>query len=156
WNFGTGDTSANPNPNYTFPSAGSYAVSLTVVDDDGDPGTLTKNVQVQDAPAPSPVDIVGSSVATANNNNPTPAVPAGIATGDRLVLALSLNNTTSTFSAPSGGGWTLLDNVTAGDMRTAIWTKVATAGMSGSVSVPLNTLAKYTITLAAYTGVDAS
>jgi PKD repeat protein len=157
WDFGGGDTSTDPNPDYAFAGAGSHSVTLTVTDDDGAPGTVTKDVVVQGAPADSPVDIVGSNAAAANNARPTIAVPTGTAAGDRLVLALSLNNTTSTVTGPSGTGWTLLDSAAAGDMRTAVWTKVATAGMGGSsITVPLSALAKYTVTLAAYTGVDAS
>ena len=52
-------------------------------------------------------------------------------------------------------GWTQLDSVVAGDMRTVFWTKVVQAGDPGTqVTVPLSGTAKYTLTVAAYTGVD--
>jgi PKD repeat protein len=157
WDFGDGDTSIEANPPHTFGAAGSYDVTLTVTDNDDAATSITHTIDVQDAPVESPVDYVGSAVAAASNSAPTVAVPATTAAGDRLILALSLNNITRTFTGPSGPGWTQLDSVVADDMRTVVWTKVAQAGDAGaSVSVPLSGGAKYTVTLAAYTGVAAS
>ena len=52
-------------------------------------------------------------------------------------------------------GWTQLDSVVADDMGTVFWTKVAQAGDAGTqVTVPLSGSAKYTLTVAAYSGVD--
>jgi PKD repeat protein len=157
WDFGDGDTSTDANPDHPFDEAGSYDVTLTVTDDDGDTGTVTQAVDVQGVPADSSVDYVGSAVAAGNTANPSANVPGSTSAGDRLVLALSLNNTARTFTGPTGAGWTLLDDVIAGDMRTAVWTKVATAAMGGAtVSVPLSGVSKFTVTLAAYTGVDST
>jgi PKD repeat protein len=157
WDFGDGDTSIAANPDHLFDIAGSYDVTLTVTDDAGDSDSVTHTFDVSDAPAESPVQFVGSAANSANTASPAAIVPTTTAAGDRLVLALSLNNTSRTFTSPSGGGWTLLNNVVADDMRTAVWTKVATAGIGGSsVSVPLSGTAKLTITLAVYTGVDAT
>jgi PKD repeat protein len=157
WDFGDGETSTEANPDHVYGAAGSYVVTLTVTDDAGDSDTATRTVEAQDAPAQSPVGYVGSAVTTANSASPTVVVPAATAAGDRLVLALSVNNTSRTFTAPTGGGWTLLDNLVADDMRTVVWTKVAGAGTGGTaVSVPLSGTAKHTVTVATYTGVDGA
>lgn len=158
WAFDDGATATEANPSHSFPAAGPYDVELTVTDDDGDSDTVTTTVDVQDAPVESQIDHVGSAAAQATNSTPRVTVPATAAVGDRLVLALSLNNTTRTVSEPAGvTGWTQLDSVDAGDMRTVMWTKVVQAGNPGAqVTVPLSGSAKHVLTVAAYTGVDPS
>ena len=117
---------------------------------------MTATVDVQGEPVESQVAFVGSAAAQANNATPRVTVPATAAVGDRLLLALSLNNTARTFSTPTGvTGWTQLDSVVADDMRTVFWTKVVQAGDPGAqLTVTLSGTAKYTVTVAAYTGVD--
>jgi PKD repeat protein len=155
WSFGDGTTSTDADPDHVFGAAGSYDVSLTVTDDAGDTGSATHAVVVQDAPTESPIGFVGAAASTANNAKPTVTVPNATASGDRLILALSLNNTSRTYTSPAG--WTLLDDVVAGDMRTVVWTKVAGSGDAGSaVLVALSGGSKYTSTVASYTGVDSA
>ena len=90
--------------------------------------------------------------------SPTVTVPAAAAPGDRLLMVLSYNNLTRTVSAPTGvTGWTQLDSVAAGTMGTVAWTKVVQPGDPGTpVTVPLSGAAKYTLTLADYTGTEAT
>ena len=156
WDFDDGATATEANPSHSFPAAGPYDVDLTVTDDDGDSDTVTTTVDVEDAPVESQIDHVGSAAAQATNATPRVSVPATAAVGDRLVLALSLNNTTRTVSEPTGvTDWTQLDSLVAGDMRTVMWTKVVQAGDPGAqVTVPLSGSAKHVLTVAAYTGVD--
>ena len=156
WDFGDGNGSTDANPTHTFAAAGSYVVALTVTDDDGDSDSTTATVDVQGEPVESQVAYVGSAAAQANNATPRVTVPATAVVGDRLLLALSLNNTARTFTAPTGvTGWTQLDSVVADDMRTVFWTKVVQAGDPGTqLTVTLSGTAKYTVTVAAYTGVD--
>jgi PKD repeat protein len=155
WDFDDGTTSSQANPAHSFASAGSYDVELTVTDDDGASDVVTAVVAVQDEPVESPVAFVGSAAAQGSNAAPRVTVPAAAAVGDRLLLALSLNNTSRTFTPPTGvAGWTQLDSVVADDMRTVFWTKVVQAGDPGTqLTVPLSGTAKYTVTVAAYTGV---
>ncbi len=158
WDFDDGTTSDEADPAHPYASPGSYDVELTVTDDDGDSDVVSASVDVQDEPAQSPVAFVGAAAAQANNATPQVAVPAAAAVGDRLLLALSLNNTSRTIAAPTGvTGWAQLDSVVADDMRTVVWTKVVEAGDPGSqVTAPLSGAAKYTVTVAAYTGVAST
>jgi len=156
WDFGDGHTSTEADPTHSFASAGTYQVELTVTDDNGDSDVATVPVVVQGAPPASQVAYVASASTQANSNAPKVTVPAAVAAGDRLLLALSYNNSDRTTSAPTGvTGWTELDSVVAGDMRTVFWAKVAQAGDGGKqVTMPLSGSAKYTATVAAYAGVD--
>jgi len=158
WDFGDGEVSTEAAPGHSYAGAGSYEVVLTVTDDDGDSDDVTLTVAVQDEPVESQIAFVGSAAAQANNTTPRVTVPATASAGDRLVLVLSLNNSTRTVSPPTGvAGWTQLDSVVAGDMRTVLWTKVLQEGDAGTqLTVPLSGSAKYTVTVAAYSGVDAS
>ncbi len=131
-----------------------------MTDDDGETSEVTRTIQVQSAPVASPIEFAGSAAAQASTSAPRVSLPpaGSVAAGDRLVMALSLNSTVRTYSPPTGvTGWTLLDDVVAGDMRTVVWTKIAGAGDAGArVTVPLNGSAKHTLTVAAYRGVDAT
>jgi len=158
WDFGDGATSSLASPSHTYASAGSYDVELTVTDDDGETDVESRTVEVDDTATPAVVSHVGSAAAQANNASPKVTVPAAAAVGDRLVLALSLNNVDRTVSPPTGVTvWTQLDSIVAKDMRTVMWTKTAQPGDPGrQLTVPLSGSAKYTLTVAAYSGVDAT
>ena len=58
-------------------------------------------------------------------------------------------------SAPTGvTGWTVLDTTTSGTMQTRVYTKIATAADANKrVTVTLDAAAKYTMTVADYSGV---
>ena len=72
-------------------------------------------------------------------------------------MVLSVNASDRTMSAPTGvTGWTVLDTATSGSMQTRVYTKIATAADANKkVTVTLNLAAKYTMTVAAYSGVRA-
>jgi PKD repeat protein len=158
WTFGDGATSTTANPTHTYAAAGTYNARLTVTDNQGATRNVTKSVTVTGVPVESTVAFVGSAVSAASNNNPTVTVPAATIAGQRLVMALSLNDPTRTISDPTGvTGWTKLDTLAAGTMSTSVWTKVAQAGDPGAVvHIPMSGAAKYTLTVAAYSGVDSA
>ncbi|MEQ6902674.1 PKD domain-containing protein [Nocardioides sp. YIM 152588] len=158
WDFGDGATSTEASPVHAYAAEGSYDVTLTVTDDDGDTGSVTETITVPEPPAADPLAFVDSVAIEANNNGPNVDVPATASVGDRLVMALSINKDDREISDPTGvTGWTLLDNVAASDMRTAIWTKVVEEGDPGTrVQIPMDSNAKHTLTVAVYSGVDAT
>jgi PKD repeat protein len=159
WDFGEvgdGDVATGATPEFTFSGTGSYQVALTVTDNDGSPTTLVKTVAVT---AVEPIARVGSTVNSGNVVTPNAPIPATTSAGDRLVMILSLNATNRVQSAPTGTtGWTLIDTAQSGTttgMVTTVYTKVASAtDASGGrvVRVPLDLAAKYTMTVAAYSG----
>ena len=154
WDFGDGGTSAQADPSHSFTAAGTFPVTLTVTDNQDATDSVTTNVVVEEEAVESPVAFVGSAATTGNIKSPTVTIPAATAPGDRLLLALSMNNLTRTVSDPTG--WTKLDTVVANTMGTTFWTKVAGAADPGSaVTVPLSGAAKFTLTVAGYSGVDA-
>ena len=152
WDFGDGGTDTGATPlSHTFAATGTYQVSVTVTDNDGAPTTLVKPIAVT---AVRPIARVGGTVSNGNLASPNTTVPAATVAGDRLVMILSLNSASRVQSAPTGTtGWTLIDTAQAGTMVTTVYTKVAAAGDGGKVvRVPLDLAAKFTLTVAAYSG----
>jgi PKD repeat protein len=153
WEFGEDETetATGATPSHNYAAAGAYVVTLTVTDNDGSTGFTTRNV----APAAvRPIAHVGSSANQGNVSTPNTVVPTGTTTGDRLVMVLSLNDATRTVGTTTGvTGWTLVESVVSGTMRTNLYTKVAAAGDGGrTVRFALDAAAKYTLSVAAYTG----
>ena len=154
WDYGDGDTdtTAVPTSSHAFDAAGTYVVTLTVTDNDDGTGSTTRNA----APvAVRPIALVGSNANQGNVSTPNTIVPAATAAGDRLLLVLSLNDATRVAGTPTSGvtGWTLVDTATSGTMQTIVYTKVAAPGDGGkTVRFTLDAAAKYTLTVAVYTG----
>ncbi|MGL5824207.1 MAG: PKD domain-containing protein, partial [Nocardioides sp.] len=115
WDFGDGSSSTESAPSHTFVEPGTYDVSLTVTDNEGGLDGTVRTVSVVGPPVDSSVDYVDSTVSAGTSATPTVSVPAAAVVGDRLLLAMSLNNTSRTVTNPTGPGWALLDNVVAGD-----------------------------------------
>ncbi len=126
-------------------------MTLTVTDNDGGTGTTARTA---DPVGVRPIALVGSSANQGNVSTPNTVVPTGTAAGDRLLMVLSLNDTTRVVGSPSGvTGWTLVDTATSGSMQTLVWSKVAVAGDAGRVvRFAMDAPAKYTLTVAAYSG----
>jgi PKD repeat protein len=158
WDFGDGGTSTAADPSHDYAATGTYDVTLTVTDNGGLTDSVTKQVAVEEDVPTGDVTYVGSAIATSGAANPSVRVPASVAAGDRLLLVLSLNSDTRTFTDPTGvTGWTKLDTVVAKTMSTTVWTKVASAGDADAlVSVALSGAAKSTLTVAGYAGAEAA
>ena len=108
-------------------------------------------------PAPSTVSYVGGAVNQGNVTTPNVTTPTTVSAGDRLVMVLTLNASNRVLSAPTGvTGWDILDTTTSGSMITRVYTKIATAADANKkVTVTLDASAKYTMTVADYSGVRA-
>ena len=154
WDFGDGgpiDTTSGVSAAHSYDPAGSYVVTLTVTDNDGGTTTTTRNASTV---AVRPIAHVGSTANQGNVSTPNTTVPAGTSSGDRLIMVLSLNDATRTVGTPTGvTGWNLVETVSSGTMQTSVYTKVATATDAGRTArLPMDAAAKYTLTIAAYSG----
>jgi hypothetical protein len=114
---------------------------------------LSALAMVVAAPAANAADGELSAVAAAstagNRTAHRVAVPAGVAAGDLLVLAITLNSTSGTVTGPSG--WTLLQTVDGSSVRGRLWSKVAVASDAGSnVTVTSSSTVKSSVAVAAY------
>ena len=154
WDYGDGETetTAGPSASHSYDPGGAFVVTLKVTDNDGGSGTSTRNVSPV---AVRPIALVGSSVNQGNVATPNAVVPASTQAGDRLLMVLSLNDTTRTVSSTTTGvtGWTLVDTATSGTMKTLVYTKSASVGDGGkTVRLSMDAASKYSLTVASYTG----
>ena len=103
WSFGDSGTSTVQNPSHTY-AAGSYTVSLTATNAGGSDGeTKTNYISVQASGAPT---FVAAGTVASGTGAITPALPAGIASNDILLLFLETANQAISISNQNGGTWT--------------------------------------------------
>ena len=91
---------------------------------------------------------------TGNLAKPSVTTPSDVATGDTLMMYLSINRNTTVVAPP---GWTLVGSKadSVNDMQSKVWTRVADASDAGkAVNLTLGARSKFDLTVAAYTGVD--
>lgn len=155
WDFGDGETGTGSNPSHVYDEPGSYDITLVVTDNEDATDEVTSTQVVLGAPAASTVSYVGGAVNQGNVSTPNVTTPATVSAGDRLVLALSVNASNRVISDPTGiTGWTVLATTTSGSMQTRLYTKNAVAADANRrVTVPLDAAVKYTMSVAAYSGV---
>jgi len=107
WDFGDSTTSTAQNPSHTYNGAGNYTVTLTATNASGSDGeTKTNYITVQ---AGTPAYVAAGSVSSGAGAI-TPALPAGIATNDILLLFLETANQAISISNQNGGTWTQVTN----------------------------------------------
>jgi PKD repeat protein len=147
WEFGDGSAGVGPTAAHTYAAPGTYPVRLTVRDADGLTGTATRSV----SPTRTGVVHVGAASTNGNRSVHRVTLPDDVRAGDRLLLLMTVNNTTTKLDGP--GGWSLVRGgaVEGNNMRQRVWTRVAAAGDAGSVvRVTSSDFAKSDLTVVAY------
>jgi hypothetical protein len=156
WNFGDGHTAAagaSRTASNVYPAAGTYQVTLTVTDNNNATGTLTKSVAVS-----GPIQNIafeGASKYDNTGSSGTVTIPAATASGDTLLLFESHASTTITATTPAG--WTLLGSTSSNNLRSAVYEKTAVASDASSpVAVTFSASVKAEVTVADYTDTAGS
>ena len=154
WDFGDGQTGTGSVTDHVYEHPGAYTISLVVTDDDLATDDASTSRDLVAAPAPSTVSYVGGAVNQGNIATPNVTTPTTVSAGDRLLMVLTVNASTRVLSAPTGvTGWTVLGTTTSGSMQTRVYTKIADAADANTkVTVALDAAAKYTMTVADYSG----
>jgi PKD repeat protein len=123
WNFGDSSTSTSQNPSHSY-AAGTYTVSLRATNAAGyDDEVKTNYIS---ASTPSNPTFVAAGAVASNAAAITPALPAGIAANDILLLFVETYNQAVTIANQNGGTWTEVTNSpqgTTGTRLTAFWSR---------------------------------
>ncbi len=149
WNFGDAATGTGETTEHTYASSGPRTVTLTVNDGNSTDQT-TRVVDPQEAVSPGAISFVGSATTAGNRPSHSVTIPQSVQPGDRLLLFLTTNSTTSTIS-DSLDGWTLLQSRDGNGVRGRVWTRAATAIDAGRVvNITGSAYAKSVLSVAAY------
>jgi PKD repeat protein len=151
WDFGDGATATGAQPAHTFATAGTYPVKLTVTDNLGGTGSVTHNVQV----ARSGIDFRATAGFNANTNAPTVTVPAGVQSGDAMLLMLTINSSTVTISS-NPAGWETVGTATSSGITSRVWKRIASGDAGTTVAVGLSDFAKADLRVVAYGGTNGT
>ncbi len=157
WDFGDGTpTASGTTQTHAYGAAGNYVVTLTVADNEGASVSTTRHVSV--APFVPDPTFVSAARTGANSASYSVTVPAQVAAGDTMVLALALARSDLAVPDPTGSlSWQRLGTQVAGDSATVLWRVTATAAAAGTtIGVTLPAIAKGDLTVLAYRGVDAA
>lgn len=153
WDFGDGKQGSGQTVSHTYDDADTYSTTLTVKDDQSASGSTTKDVTAT-APQASNIAFVGKSAANANKADSPITIPSQVTVGDTMVLTATVNNA-PTVTTPAG--WSLLHSEAVSGLTSYVWTRVANASDAGSTTtVSLSGVAKTTLVIAVYRGVDKS
>ena len=158
WDFGDGETATTTDPTtaHTYAAAGTPTVSLVVLDDKGASSRRPPSRSAWLRRRSSPIGFRASATASLNQTNHKITVPASTQAGDAMLLFVTTNSLQDITSAPAG--WTLAGVQESGaELRTTLFTKVATATDAGAVQTTSFAAAtKADQTLLVYSGTAAS
>jgi PKD repeat protein len=150
WTWGDGQSSQDTTPTDThvFASDGTYPVTLTVTDGGGNTSSQTRGLTVSSGAPPS-ITFQGVSTYDGNASTAAVGVPAVSTAGDALLLFESYASSTITASTPAG--WTLVGTTKASNLTTSVYSRTAQVGDAGSnVGVTFSGQIKASLTLADY------
>ncbi len=150
WSFGAGGAGAiGRTSEHTYDSPGPRTVTLTVSDGSRQDST-TRVVSPDVTVTAGEVTYVGAASTAGNRPGHSVTIPASVEPGDRLVLFLVTNSTTTTVDSAIPG-WDLLQSRDGNGIRGRAWTRSATAADAGrTVTVTTSAYVKSVMTVAAY------
>ena len=149
WNFGDTTTGTGETVEHTYTSSGPRTVTLTV-DDGESTDQTTRNIDPQEAVSPGAISYVGSATTAGNRPSHSVTIPQTVEPGDRLLLFLTTNSTSTTIT-DTIDGWTLLQSRDGNGTRGRVWTRAATAIDAGRVvNITGSGYSKSVLSVAAY------
>ena len=151
WDFGDGsDRGTGPTTAHTYAAATSRSVRLTVTDPSGAADTAVVTARPSETSPAREVDHVATAATGGNRLRHAVTVPAAVQSGDRLVLVLTGNTTSPSYTGPDG--WEPVVTRDGRGIALRAWTTVADDDTEGSVAVTSSGYAKSNVTLTAYRG----
>jgi PKD repeat protein len=149
WDFGDGATGTGETTEHEYATSGPRTVTLTVSDGQSS-DQATGQVDPQEAVSPGLISFVGAATTAGNRPSHSVTIPNSVQPGDRLLLFMTTNSTTSTIT-DTLNGWTLLQSRDGSGIRGRVWTRAATAIDAGRVvTVTGSAYAKSVLSVAAY------
>lgn len=149
WDFGDGATGTGQTASHTYTSAGTRTVTLTVSDGDQTDAT-SRQVSPDEAVSPGEITFVDAATTAGNRPGHSVTIPGTVQPGDRLVLFLTTNSTSSTIDDDIQG-WDLIETRDGNGVRGRAWTRSATVADAGrTVTVTGSAYAKSVMSVAAY------
>ncbi len=149
WDFGDGTTGTGQTATHSYATAGPRTITLTVSDGDETDET-SRQVNPDEATSPGEITFVDAATTAGNRPGHTVTIPASVKPGDRLVLFLTTNSTSSTID-DTVAGWDLIEARDGRGTRGRAWTRSATVADAGrTVTVAGSGYAKSVMHVAAY------
>ena len=155
WDFGDGsDHGSGASTTHTYDSAGDRTVTVTVTDNRGGSSTATRTASPTSTA--NAIGFVDGASATGTSTTTKLTLPAGVQSGDTLVMFLSASQTSPAYTAPAG--WTEVQSGAGTAVAGRAWVRTADASDAGSIVSVVNdgTGVKSDLTVLAYRGVDAT
>lgn len=155
WNFGDGTTGNGQTAQHTYAAGGPRTVTLTVSDGD-QTAQATRAISPDEAVAPGEITFVDANTTAGNRPGHSVTIPQSVRPGDRLVLFLTVNSTSSTID-DALPGWDLIESRNGNGIRGRAWTRSATVADAGrTVTVTGSAYAKSVMSVAAYRSTGSS
>ena len=155
WDFGDGsDHGSGVTVAHTFAAPASRTVTLTVTDPSGASDTTSVTAQPSEASPAAQLAHVATAATGGNRVRHAVPVPAAVQAGDRMVLILTANTTSPSFTGPDGWDPVLMRDGRGIALRA--WTRVAGDDTGESVAVTSSGYAKSNVTITAYRSTEGT
>ncbi len=156
WDFGDGASDAGSTASHTFELAGTYSIRLTVTDNNGLTATDARTVTVHE-PGEPPGDpgaltFRAASASSAIGRSVSLSAPAGVTTGDIMLMWVSANTVKPRLAAPAS--WQLLRRSDDSTLQSSLWWRAVDEPITGAVTVTSSASTGLVAQIVAYSGTD--